>query len=369
MTKSEAVSLGDFMSENWEKFAAFETAAEEGLTEISRRLPPDLHSIIRGKVLELLIGCVPLDADCNASTLKVRLVVDANIIVQDSFRVAKGVPSSTLRVLSSPYLELLAPEIMEEEVERIVREKLPRGASLKKALAHSRQLLSRISMLPKATSASIETACSLIAQHSPEDVPFLAIAIDSEADAIVSRDQRAFDQQEEIIRWEMGETVVACVTCESGSLSLVVLGATAEAAGEVFETMLIEFSHALEIALELLVCLVVGITEKSVEMLSCIPGWAWAVLIGVGLGALLASILHEGFRDWLGGAASKTMDILASFGKALVQVGTTLWGAFKAILIWLWNLLLPVGVATLLIVGVLCRRIWRLLVQEMSRSS
>lgn len=247
MTESKAVSIEDFMSENWEKFAAFEAAAEEGLIEISRKLPPDLHSIIRSKVLELLIGCVPVDVDEHESTLKVRLVVDANIIIQDSFRVAKGVPSSTLRILSSPYLELVAPDIMEEEVVRIIREQLPKGASLNKAMAHSQELLSRIRMLPKATSRSIETACSLIAKHSPEDVPFLAVAIDTEADAIVSRDKRAFDQQDEVARWEVGDTVVACVTCESGSLSLVVLGATAEAIGEVFEQCLLSFRMPLRL--------------------------------------------------------------------------------------------------------------------------
>lgn len=133
--------------------------------------------------------------------------------------------------------------------------------------------------------------------------------------------------------------------------------------------MLIELSHALEIALELLVSLVVGFIEGSVEMLSRIPGWAWIIIIGVGIGALLASILHEGFRDLVGEAATKTMEILAAFGKTLVQVGTTLWNAFKDLLIFLWNLLLPVGVATLVIMGVLCRRIWRLLAQELSRTT
>ena len=365
MRKTEAISIEDFMSENWEQFAAFESAAEEGLTKITRDLPPKLHAEIRSEVFKALISSCPLIDEKHRSRLKVRLVIDANIIVQDSFRVAKGKFSSTERIFSSPYLEVLAPDIIEKEVERKIHEKLPKGASLEKALAHAQKLFTLLRKNSSISSATIESASTLIKQHSPEDIPYLALAIEYEADAIVSRDKKAFDRQPEVKRWELGEAVVISVTYESGALSLFVLGATAEVLAKAFEHLLIALLHVLESALEIIVTLFTAIVEKSVEMLSKIPGWAWAIIIVL----VIVLIFHEGFRDWVGGVASDAAAILAAFARSVIEIGKILWNAFKSVLIWLWNLMLPVIVAMVILAGVLCRRVWRLLTVEMTRTT
>jgi len=365
--ETEAISIEDFQSENWEQFAAFESAAEEGLTKIVRELSPEFHTYIRNTVLKALISSGPFFDEKHLSMFKVRLVIDANIIVQDSFRVAKGKFSSTDRILSSPYLELLAPDVIEEEVMRKIHENLPKGASLEIALAHAKKLLTRVRKYASISSEAVKYASTLIKQHSPEDIPYLALAIEHGADGIVSRDKKAFELQKEIKRWELHDAVVTSVTYESGAFSFFVFGSTPKIVEKTLENLLIALLDGLENALKICVSLFTAIAEKSIEVLSKIPEWAWVIIVGTGIIVILGSIFCQNFRDCLAGVALNISSTLGALVNNVIKIGKNLWGAFKNILILIWNLMPAIVVMMLIIAGVLCRRVGQLLTREMMR--
>jgi predicted nucleic acid-binding protein len=369
LTDAGAVSIQDFIDENWEQFSALESAAEEELTRISRELPAEFHEMIREQILKSLISSIPIENEKAPSNLKVKLIIDANIIVQDCFRVAVGKLSSTERIFSSPYLDVVAPDIIQDEVERIIREKLPEGASLKKALSHARKLISRLKISSNVSSKAIDSARYFIEKHSSEDIQYLAMAIDHEADAIVSRDKRAFDAQPMVKRYELGEAVVISVTYESGALSLLVLGASAEIIGRALEKLVIAIIQIFETVLEIIATLIVAIVEKSFELISKIPTWAWIIIVSACIGVLILAIFHEGFRDGLGEVANAAASFLADLANAVMETGKVIWNAFKNILIWLWNFILPVLTVILVVAGVLFKRVVRLLDEEIAKGT
>lgn len=363
MAETEVISIIDFISENWEKFDAFEKDFEKEYIEIIRKLPPEFHQEIRDKIFKILISITPFLSDKNPkSLLKLKLVIDANIIVQDAFRVAKGKESSTERIFSSPYLELVAPDTIEKEVMREIRKDLPRRASLRKAQAHAKKLLSHVNKISSRSLRKIKYAFSLIGEHSPEDIPYLALSVEYNADAIVSRDKKAFDRQTEVKRWELGEAVKAVVIYESGCFSLVVLGTSAKMIGEALVQLLIVLLEALVTALKIIGYILTAIVEKSIEALSRIPDWAWAI-IGVGVVVLLASIFCEDFRNWIGNIASK----VSAFVSSIIEIGEILWEGIKSVLILLWNLIVPIVSSMLIIAGVLCRQVYQMLRGELTR--
>ncbi|MDE1838060.1 MAG: hypothetical protein KGJ23_15790, partial [Euryarchaeota archaeon] len=158
------ISIEDVISENGEVLEQVKVGVREGLTRLARELPPGFHQEMRQALLEVVLEANGV----KRSPLKVRLVIDSNIIIAEAFRVGKGKPSTTERVLRSPFVEVLAPRIVWEEVEREVRKDLPKGASLEKALAHARVLLGLVKEVSQVASWALDRAIAAIAAHSPE---------------------------------------------------------------------------------------------------------------------------------------------------------------------------------------------------------
>lgn len=282
--------------------------------------------------------------------------MDANIIIRDSFRVAQGKMPSTERIFSSPYIELLAPKIILEEVEQQIRKDLPKNASLEKALAHARELHSKIKIVEDIPEQALQDALRSIGKHDPDDTPYLGLAIASEAEGIVSGDKKAFDKQTEVKRWDLRDFCVLCETYESGALSFFVVGKTTEIIGKAFEWLLIEFLETLKWTLEIIKNLFVAVIEKSMEAFSKIPDWAWPIIISVLVVGVTLLVCQEGF--W---------NLVYTIVKNVIEIGKIFWNALKSLFIWLWELVWPVVEEILIIAGTLCRMVWLLLTQEMKR--
>jgi len=98
VSSENPVSLGDIIAENWDKFADLRDRAEKAFESLLRELPPDLYESLKEDLLGLIFP------KGHQTKLRVRLVIDTNIIIQDAFRVAKGLSSTTERLLTSAFV-------------------------------------------------------------------------------------------------------------------------------------------------------------------------------------------------------------------------------------------------------------------------
>jgi hypothetical protein len=146
------ISIDDVVSENAELLGLVKEGVREGLRRIARELPPGFHEEMRQALLEVTFRANGF----HKSALRVKLLIDSNIIIAEAFRVAKGKPSTTERVLSSPFVEVFAPRLVWEEVEREIRKDLPKGASLERALAHAKRLLDLVKEVSQAASWALD---------------------------------------------------------------------------------------------------------------------------------------------------------------------------------------------------------------------
>jgi predicted nucleic acid-binding protein len=351
----EAVSLQQFMEENWDYFGygELENKAELTLTQMSRQLPAGYYGSIR----EQLLNVVALTGF--SGKFRIRVVVDSCIVVGDALRVAKGRPSSTERILNSEFIEVLAPGDIRDEVERSIRAELEEGSALEHALGHAKKLLSCMKLISEVSSASLARARQTLSNHL-KDAPFLAVYFETDADAIVTHEKGTFDKPG-VKKWDLGRSVDAVISFESGSLALVIAGAAVEAVMEAFQTLLVALLQALAEVIAILLDFVRAVLTMSLEALARIPDWARAILLGVVFAALLGYAFHEGFRSWVDSKALELRRKIGSFVTNLVRAIQKLWTVLKELLVLLWNTLLPITGALVVVGGVLIRRINRLL--------
>lgn len=86
------------------------TEAKKKIDILTRQIDPGLLEEIKRKIGYDILEFLGIEK------AKISFVVDSNIIIQDSFRVASGKESTTYRIFSSPFLRLVAPSSIGSEV-------------------------------------------------------------------------------------------------------------------------------------------------------------------------------------------------------------------------------------------------------------
>ncbi len=285
--------LGDFIAGDYSKFPILSGTLEESWKRYSRTLPPELFQFTRRCVMNTLIERGSAVAtDQSREPLKLRVVIDTNTLVFESFSVGRGRKSSTARLFESPFVEVYAPIHIKEESERIIREKRPKDVDEKKAIAHARMLIGKLHIVENLTSEALRRAKEKLMENAPEDVPFLAVAFDTDSPFIVSTDHVAFDDLNSIERWYLKDFATTVVSVESGSLSLVILGEGGELAFHTLEAVVLGLARAVFQILEVIASAAVGLVTGAIEVLSQVPDWAWAIIIGI----LAAAVTYVGIR-------------------------------------------------------------------------
>jgi predicted nucleic acid-binding protein len=351
----EPKAVTEFIDENWEFFARFSNQADETLKKISRELPPQLYEELRDGLAKTVLAGRP------NSRIQLRVVIDTNIVVMDAIRVAKGYESSTERILSSPFIEVLAPTEIRGEVTRVLGRKFREATQLETALNHARKLLSKVVIETAIPSSALDRARKLIGGHAPEDVPFLALAIGSRSTAVISRDRTAFDAQSVIKRWQLGKAVQLVVERESGAISLFLASESIIALGRALTWIAGALYRGLAEILAALVSIVGAIFEGTPEALGRIPSWAWVVLGIAAIGTLIAYVTHAGFREWLNKTVAEGVELVTAFLKSVETNLSTFFSFLNDLIVLTWNLVLPVGAAIFVCFGVLAGRIAGLL--------
>lgn len=363
MARTRAIPLREFQEANWAAFAAFETDFNRRFSAYSRSLPPRFYKSMREGISKAFGGSIETLAEAGlVPRFHVKVVLDTNIVVQDSLAVAAGKPSTTARILASPFIRVLAPPQILEESERIIRLRARRKRlSVELAVSHAHSLLRNVRIVNPEEEPFVRRARQEIGERAPEDVMFLALAMESEADAVVSRDQVAFDHQAVTRRWELRRLVDAVVTFESGALSVAVVGTGTTALLRGLQMVVVAILGAifevLSVVLEALAELVNGV----INALSKVPAWGWVAVGAALLGLAWYASRHPEVGRRVGEGVAVLTGAIANLSRALIQAGRTILEAIHELLIWLWNLLLPVTATAVVVSGVLLRRIKGLL--------
>jgi len=368
MPSQRAIPLQEFRAANWEAFDRFDREFDQKFQAYSRTLPPRFYKSMRKGVTEAFGGSIERLAQAGlVPRFHVKVVLDTNIVVMDSLAVASGKPSTTSRLLSSPFVQVFAPPQIREECERIIPLRArKKRVSVDAALAHAHSMLRSVRIVRPEDEPFIRRARETIGSHSPEDVMFLAVAMESEVDAIVSRDQAAFDRQTVAKRWELRNLADTVVTFESGALSVVVVGTGLKGLLRALQIVVVAIVGAvleiLRVVLETLADLVGGV----IKALAAVPAWGWLVVGAALVGLAVYASQHPEVGHRIGQGVGAIATAVANLSRALIEAGSAILQGLHELLVWLWNLLLPVTATSVVVAGVLLRRI-QVLLAEASR--
>ncbi len=356
-----AEMLGDFIAGDYSKFPILSGTLEESWKRYSRTLPPELFQFTRRCVMNTLIERGSAVAtDQSREPLKLRVVIDTNTLVFESFSVGRGRKSSTARLFESPFVEVYAPIHIKEESERIIREKRPKDVDEKKAIAHARMLIGKLHIVENLTSEALRRAKEKLMENAPEDVPFLAVAFDTDSPFIVSTDHVAFDDLNSIERWYLKDFATTVVSVESGSLSLVILGEGGELAFHTLEAVVLGLARAVFQILEVIASAAVGLVTGAIEVLSQVPDWAWAIIIGILAAAVtyvgIRAAVDEEFRGKIVDGLSRLYDGAARVFRAIVAWIRAAIQVVHVVLVWIWGVVKPIAALSVLAAAVLVQR-------------
>jgi hypothetical protein len=247
-------------------------------------------------------------------------------------------------------------------VEQNIREEFPRlGASVEDGLAHANKLLSELRLVDDADIVSVQRARDLISPFDPDDVPFLALSFDLDADAIVSRDKESIGRQTEMTQWDIGDLAKTVVIYESGSLALVITAGAFDLAITALEAVLIATARAFQSALAAIAALVGAVGSGIANAIAQLPpeivaAIGVAVLAGI-VAVIIAAIASETFRDQVSEGIAAIGDFISWVARAVIRLASAIASSLWSMISWLWDTVQPAAAFTVVAAGVLFRRI------------
>lgn len=339
--------LTDYLVDNRDTFKEMRAAGKKEINKISKNFPPDLHCKVRDEILGW-VGANGLNF-----SFRFTFTVDSNIIVADSFRVAKEKPSSTPRIFSCPYVELVSHKNIRDEVLEAIEKDLPKGANKQKAVEHAKYLLSQINTVPNPTSNSLKEATKAIGNIDPDDVPFLAVALTTNSNAMISRDRKAYSSQNLIRSWGIKEYANIVSVTEGGMLSLYFLAKAGISIMKLIEYLItilfIIFSEILDELIKFLGNVVKSVTEAFEKM----PPHLKELLGLTGAASFFVVALNENARNYLKEVLRMVKETLAEFLDNFKARMMNLFNGIREIIVLLWNEVVPSAAMVVVIAGVL----------------
>lgn len=352
--------LSAFMQENWAELSAFRTEGSRSIDRFSQKLPAHFYRQIHRDLSDFVSNYL------GGGRLRVKLVVDSNIIFADALRVARGKASSTARLFDSEFVDVFAPPNIGEEVDRTIDEDLPKRLSKDVAKAHARELLRHVEILRPDSPGARALARHRLEGRDLDDVPFLALAIEVGAEAVVTRDKQAFEGQSGLARWEMPKVSSTVITYETGSLAVLVAGAAIKGIATAVEAVLVGVISAV---VEICTRILNGILEAVGAIGRAVAANPWLALGGtlaLLIGTAIAAHRSSEFRGFLGNAAQAIIDTVTRAARALLQWIVDIGRILHALFVWIWNETLPATALLVIGVGVLLEKIGGI-AQEVTR--
>ena len=349
--------IDKFILSDYEGFKKYVSVGEDLVKEALRHFPEAAYRTLRRTLFKYMLE---LREEVKP---RLKVVVDTNIIVSEAFRVGNGTKSSTGRIFDSPIVELFSHRVIREEVVTQIHSDIPDGCSIEIAMSWAENLLTKIRLLDEIGAEFLERAKQkLNPEKFGNDFLFLGVAFESGAEKIISRDKRAFDNQIEPERWEMGRLAELVLVREGGYVSLFVAASSLTAVMKVSEYLFLVIANILKEIGAIIATIVNAVIKGSADILEKIPTWAWAIIAVVGISILAYELVDKKRRDEF----LRKVDEFLEFVGEIVSYAFSF---FKSVVEAIWNgivsflpLLIPTINALVIGLGVLMSFIKEILV-------
>jgi len=349
--------ISDIIAENYDELHSFRDKFYNNYRTIVRMFPNDLMQEIRSFLL------YSLSSFLSDKQLKLKITIDTNIIVMDSIRVANGKISSTSILLGSPYIDVFAPPNIEREVTIALEDKFKNNpAKLKVALSHAKSLLSKVRIVPLFSPEAINLASSALSNIDKTDASFLAVAIETRSEAILSHDIKAFGTEQIVRRWDIKDFANIVLNYHEGSLAIVVMSTTLELALKAFAGLMAIISNIIQEIISIMIKFLKAIISGSLDVISKIPKWFLAFMAMISVGIVIAALLSKSFRNQLNDVLSSLRDIVMFIAKQVFNGLKIIWNEIiKPIIKYTASLIEQIAPYLLIVLGVLMDKIFEFL--------
>ena len=332
-----------FSNERLEKFKEYKDSITQFIKYLSRTFPPDLIEHLEYE----LTNSINI---FNLHSYKLKCVIDTNIIIQEAKRITKGKESSTPRIFSSPYIELYSCKDLLKEVKDKVYIEFTDKEQRQKAFIHTNLLLSKIKILTP-DDQFYSKSKEIIGDRDPKDINFLAIALEIDAEAIVSND-KDFDNIIQLKRWDLKNLTHVIITRESGTISIAILGYSSDIFLKITNKFLVSLSWVLIKIIknvEVYFRLVIITLSKIISKIPSIIYWVLLVIITI---FIILYFKNENFKKWVSNSKNLLIKQIINFINLITSNIGNLWNnVLKETFIFMWNAGGEVSIITLAAFG------------------
>ena len=352
---AQAHIISDIITEKYSELRSFRDEFDKNYRTIVRRFPDDLMQTIRSFLLKSFASVL----SDKQLKLKFKITIDTNVIVMDSIRVANGKTSSTSILLGSPYIDVFAPPNIELEVTKALEDKFKNSPDkLKVALSHAKLLLSKVNNVSLFSPEVINLASSVLGNIDKKDVPFLAVAIETHSEAILSHDKKAFGTEKYVRRWDIKNFANIVLSFHEGSFAFVITSTTLKLMHEAFAGLMAIISNVMQEIISIMINLLNKIISGSLDIISKLPKWFLTILVFIGIAALLS----ESFRNQLNEVLSSFWNIAMLIAKQVFNGLKIIWNEIiKPIIKYAALLIEQIAPYLLIVFGVLMDKIYEFL--------
>lgn len=288
---------------------------DEVLTQIVKLLDPNILQQFKDyfeKNLLFLCG----------NKLELTLIVDSSAIISDALTYSKTGKSHLLNLSRSPFLKMLAPMWLKEELERKIPEiSKKKGIEENKFRSAVSMLLEKVTLIKNMNETAHKLAFTLVGQRDAKDTPYVALYLSIKSHGILTKDKDIMEIPE-IKIWERPETAGRVVSIfEKGAFSFAIVG---EGLPLVFRLLYEICALILRSIWEVIKTIgnaVYTLLKKGINTVSKFPDWVKAL---IGVGAFLL-ILWDKSREVI-------INVVQSFVQGIINILKWFYDAIKSIL-------------------------------------
>lgn len=245
--------------------------------------------------------------------LELKLIVDANIVLQESLALIKKGNSSLISVSKSPFFKIIAPTWLLEELNKNIpvvakKNKVDREV-LRKAVD---EVIKPITILEVRSEQAYILAKQILGKRDPEgkDAPYVALYLTVKSHGILTADDDILAQKT-IRTWnKVGFAGRIVSTFERGAISFLVLSEGIPIALTALYEVTVGILNGIWHTLEIIGSAFMAIAVAGVSAISELPDWA---ILAIGIATVVIAFWKEA-REWI------VENILEPIRKTIIEV-------------------------------------------------
>ena len=264
--------------------------------------------------------------------LELKLIVDANIVLQEGLALIKKNNSSLISLSKSPFFKIIAPTWLLEELNKKIPNVAKKNKVDEQALRTAvGEVIKSITILEVRGEQAYILAKQILGKRDPEgkDAPYVALYLTVKSHGILTADEDIITQKT-ITTWnKVGFAGRIVSTFERGAISFLVLGEGIPIALAVLYEVTVAILNGIWHTLEAIGSAFMAIAAAGVAAISELPDWA---ILAIGIATVFIASCKEA-REWI------VKNILEPIRKTIIDVLKRVYEIIKEMISALVNLL------------------------------